>query len=325
MVFSWAGCHTVVGRRSADQRLTAPSSPQTLVYMRPFLSCPHHPQPTPPPPSSHLASLLPPPPARATPPAQPRHRHGPLRRHSRVAPLLPPSFAPHLVARSNDRARSGGGGSGPPARPPSRCDFLAASRCGSGGWCGGLLPTQSGCGAAASSRRRSGGGAAASLPVWIQWCGGLLPVRIRWWCGGLPPGAPSLSRPLSLSVCGGAGWWRRRVVVVAAGGGGGGWCWWLRWWQCRWRWWWRGPGWPAGGPAARRVFLVCEILSAESHLCSRHMYAERIWRGSRQRSLCRLGAAEWPLPRTSSRQRLCRGENNLCREDWRSRQRHLIR
>jgi hypothetical protein len=210
----------VAGRRSADQRLTAPSSPQTLVYMRPSLSCP------PPPPTDAAASLCPPrlppppPPARATPPAQPRHRHGPLRRHSRVAPLLPPPLAPHLVARSNGGARSGGGRSGPPARPPSRRDFLAASRCGSGGWCGGLLPAQ-----------------------------------IRWWCGGLPPGvdpvvrrpppgadpvvvrrppsgAPSLSLSASFSLC---VWWSRVVAaagVVAVAGGAGG----CGWWQCRWRW-----------------------------------------------------------------------------------------
>jgi hypothetical protein len=117
-------------------------------------------------------------------------------------------------------------------------------------------------------------------------------------------------------------WWRRRVVVmmvVAQGGGGGGWWWWRRqvvavlvavvatvvaasvvvaavvvWW-------------PAGSPAAWRVFffLFCEILSAESHLCSRHMCAERMWRGSRQRNLCRLAAAEWPLPR--GKQPLLRG------------------
>jgi hypothetical protein len=54
------------------------------------------------------------------------------------------------------------------------------------------------------------------------------------------------------------------------------------------------------GPLPGRFyfFLVCEILSAESHLCSQHMCTERIWRGSRQRSLF----AGWVLP------------SGLCRE-----------
>jgi hypothetical protein len=53
------------------------------------------------------------------------------------------------------------------------------------------------------------------------------------------------------------------------------------------------------------LFLFCEILSAESHLRSRHMCVERIWRGSRQRSLCRLAppsglCRELPLGRGSA-------------------------
>jgi hypothetical protein len=130
----------VAGRRSIDQRLTAPSSPLQAkpYYIWPFPFLPS----TTPNRRRRLPSPTSPPFSPSTAAPSTCHLQGPLRRHSRVAPLLPPPLAPHLVARSSGGARRGGGGSGPPARPPSRRNFLAASRHGSGGGAATSFPAR---------------------------------------------------------------------------------------------------------------------------------------------------------------------------------------
>jgi hypothetical protein len=82
--------------------------------------------------------------------------------------------------------------------------------------------------------------------------------------------------------------------------------------------WWAavvGLGQPAGGPAALEfLFLFYENFLCREQYSPRHTCNESIWRGSRQRGLCRPSGAESALPSVPSRHRLCREELGLCRE-----------